>query len=68
VSKGFESWGHGVDLQRKNALIRERQRANRVGGVIDRRFGENDPNLDPEEQMLERFAREKQVQVLTVSY
>jgi nucleolar protein 14 len=51
-------------LQRKNALIKERQRANRAGGVIDRRFGENDPNLDPEEQMLERFAREKQVQVL----
>jgi nucleolar protein 14 len=64
VSKGLWSWGSRVDLQRKNALIKERQRANRVGGVIDRRFGENDPNLDPEEQMLERFAREKQAQLI----
>jgi Nop14-like family len=30
------------------------------GGVIDRRFGENE-GIDPEERMLERFTREKQV-------
>ena len=41
--------------------MKERVRRNRTGGVIDRRFGENDPGMDPEERMLERFAREKQV-------
>lgn len=41
--------------------MKERQRRQRAGGVIDRRFGENDPNMDPEEKMLERFAKEKQV-------
>jgi nucleolar protein 14 len=32
----------------------------RVGGITDRRFGENDPTMAPEERMLERFAQEKQ--------
>ena len=41
--------------------MKERERRNRTGGVLDRRFGENDPDMDPEERMLERFAREKQV-------
>lgn len=36
------------------------QRRNKVGGILDRRFGENDPTMTPEEKMLERFAREKQ--------
>lgn len=35
------------------------QRRNKVGGILDRRFGENDPTMTPEEKMLERFAREK---------
>ena len=42
-------------------MIKERERRNRTGGLIDRRFGESDPDMDPEERMLERFAREKQV-------
>jgi hypothetical protein len=42
--------------------VKDRQRRKREGGVIDRRFGENDDDMDPEEKMLERFAREKQVQ------
>lgn len=33
---------------------------NRRGGIIDKRFGENNPSLTPEERMLERFTREKQ--------
>jgi nucleolar protein 14 len=41
--------------------MKERQRRKRAGGMIDKRFGENDPNMDPEEKMLERVAREKQV-------
>ncbi|KAF8272106.1 nucleolar protein 14 [Lactarius quietus] len=32
----------------------------RAGGILDRRFGENDPTLTPEERMLERFTRERQ--------
>jgi nucleolar protein 14 len=36
------------------------QRRNKVGGIIDRRFGENDPTMAPEDKMLERFTREKQ--------
>lgn len=32
----------------------------RRGGIIDKRFGENNPSLTPEERMLERFTREKQ--------
>ncbi|ESU13157.1 hypothetical protein FGSG_13033 [Fusarium graminearum PH-1] len=38
----------------------EERRRNKVGGIIDRRFGENDPTMAPEDKMLERFAREKQ--------
>lgn len=36
------------------------QRRNKVGGILDRRFGENDPKMAPEDKMLERFALEKQ--------
>lgn len=36
------------------------RRRNKVGGILDRRFGEDDPNMAPEDKMLERFAREKQ--------
>ncbi|BDD57892.1 hypothetical protein MAP00_003216 [Monascus purpureus] len=33
---------------------------NKVGGILDRRFGENDPTMTPEEKAAERFARESQ--------
>lgn len=46
--------------RRKQTLTVDEQRKNKVGGIIDRRFGENDPTLAPEERMLERFARETQ--------
>ena len=35
-------------------------RRNKVGGILDRRFGENDPTMTPEERAAERFARESQ--------
>jgi nucleolar protein 14 len=38
----------------------ERRRRHKVGGIWDKRFGENDPTMAPEEKMLERFTREKQ--------
>ncbi|KAG9236496.1 nucleolar protein 14 [Amylocarpus encephaloides] len=36
------------------------QRRKKVGGIVDKRFGENDPSMAPEEKMLERFALENQ--------
>ncbi|KAF4637137.1 hypothetical protein G7Y89_g949 [Cudoniella acicularis] len=36
------------------------QRRKKVGGIVDKRFGENDPSMAPEEKMLERFTLEKQ--------
>lgn len=41
-------------------LLREFQDRGRVGGVVDRRFGENDPSMSIEERMLERFTKERQ--------
>ncbi|KAK8140500.1 nucleolar complex protein 14 [Apiospora sp. TS-2023a] len=49
-----------AEERRKQTLTVDAQRKNKVGGIIDRRFGENDPTLAPEERMLERFARETQ--------
>ena len=41
-------------------LLKEHASRHHAGGVVDRRFGENDPTMTPEERMLERFTREKQ--------
>ncbi|KAK6541177.1 nucleolar complex protein 14 [Orbilia ellipsospora] len=49
----------GEDNRRKTLLV-EMQQKNKVGGIIDRRFGENDPTMAPEDKMLERFTREQQ--------
>ncbi|KXJ95568.1 nucleolar protein 14 [Microdochium bolleyi] len=46
--------------RRRQTLLVEMNRRNKVGGIEDKRFGENDPSLAPEDKMLERFAREKQ--------
>ncbi|KAI5847010.1 nucleolar protein 14 [Tricharina praecox] len=48
---------------RKRTLLVEMQKRNKVGGIVDRRFGENDPTMAPEDRMLERFTREKQRRV-----
>jgi nucleolar protein 14 len=40
--------------------LKEFQDRGRVGGVVDKRFGENDPSLSLEERMLERFTKERQ--------
>lgn len=45
---------------RRRQLLPEMQRRNKVGGVLDRRIGESDPTLTPEERALQRFTREKQ--------
>ncbi|MCJ1468259.1 nucleolar complex protein 14 [Pseudocyphellaria aurata] len=46
--------------KRRKTLLAEMQRRKKVGGILDRRFGENDPKMTPEERALERFVKEKQ--------
>ncbi|KAL8381781.1 hypothetical protein RB595_005849 [Gaeumannomyces hyphopodioides] len=46
--------------RRRETLLVEMQRRNKVGGILDRRIGENDPSMAPEEKALQRFAMEKQ--------
>lgn len=41
-------------------MLKEYEERDRAGGIVDRRFGENDPTMSLEERMLERFTREKQ--------
>ena len=36
------------------------QRRKKIGGMLDRRIGENDPAMTPEEKALQRFVKEKQ--------
>ncbi|KAI0176292.1 Nop14-like protein [Hypoxylon sp. FL1284] len=45
--------------RRRQTLLVELNRRHKVGGILDRRFGENDPHMTPEEKMRERFVREK---------
>ncbi|THG95876.1 hypothetical protein EW026_g5859 [Hermanssonia centrifuga] len=45
---------------RKKTLLKELENRDRSGGIVDRRFGENNPHMTPEERMLERFTRERQ--------
>jgi len=42
-------------------LLKELKNKGKAGGIVDKRFGEENPNLTPEEKMLERFTKEKQV-------
>lgn len=37
----------------------EYQQRGRVGGIVDRRYGENNPHLTAEEKMLKRFTHER---------
>ncbi|KAK2610920.1 hypothetical protein N8I77_004308 [Diaporthe amygdali] len=46
--------------RRKETLLVEMQRRNRIGGIFDRRFGEGDPSMTPEMAAAQRFALEKQ--------
>lgn len=41
-------------------MLTEIRRRHKVGGILDRRFGENDPTLTPEQKAAERFARENE--------
>ena len=45
---------------RRQTLLPEMQRRNKVGGIIDRRLHEGHSTMTPEEKMLQRYQREKQ--------
>lgn len=45
---------------RRSTLLPEMQRRNKTGGLVDRRIGEGDVGMTPEERATERFAMEKQ--------
>ncbi|KAF1946249.1 nucleolar protein-like protein 14 [Clathrospora elynae] len=49
----------GEELRRKS-LLPEMNRKNKVGGILDRRIGENDPTMSMEDRMMARFEREQQ--------
>ena len=46
--------------RRRETLLKELQSRNKVGGLLDRRFGENDPTMTPEQRAAERFARQQE--------
>ncbi|CAO2656932.1 Nn.00g057350.m01.CDS01 [Neocucurbitaria sp. VM-36] len=45
---------------RRKTLLPEMNRKNKVGGILDRRIGENDPTMTLEDRMMARFEREQQ--------
>lgn len=46
--------------RRRETLLKEMQSRNKVGALVDRRFGENDPTMTPEQRAAERFARQNE--------
>lgn len=50
-----------MQKQMKMQYDLERQKRGRTGGILDKRFGENDSHLSQEEKMLMRFTKERQV-------
>jgi nucleolar protein 14 len=47
-------------IQRRKTLLPQWLDRNRTGAVVDRRFGEDNPDMTPEEKALERFTFERQ--------
>jgi nucleolar protein 14 len=45
---------------RRKSLLPEMNRKNKVGGILDRRIGEDDPTMSLEDKMMARFEREQQ--------
>lgn len=48
------------EQMRRDTLLPELQRRNKTGGLVDRRIGEGDVDMTPEERANERYALEKQ--------
>ncbi|KAJ7506600.1 nucleolar protein 14 [Mycena galericulata] len=59
TGKPSQSKQAGIE-QRKKTLLVEYEEKGRAGGIVDRRFGENDPTMSVEARMLERFTKERQ--------
>lgn len=51
----------GEDYRLKNFNLKKNFK-NKKGGIVDKRFGENDSSLSNEEKMLNRFVKERQLQ------
>lgn len=49
-----------LSSQRRKTLLPQWLDRNRAGAVVDRRFGEDDPTMTPEERALQRFTFERQ--------
>lgn len=45
---------------RRRTLLPEMSKKNKVGGILDRRIGEDDPTMSLEDKMMARFEREQQ--------
>jgi nucleolar protein 14 len=45
---------------RRKTLLPEMNRRNKVGGILDRRIGEDDPTMTLDDRMMARFEREQQ--------
>lgn len=48
-----------ADAIRRKTLLPAIQNRHKVGGIVDRRIGENDPTMTPEERMLQRYAKQR---------
>ncbi|KAJ7639482.1 nucleolar protein 14 [Roridomyces roridus] len=59
TGKPAQSRQAGIEARKKTLLV-EYEGKGRAGGILDRRFGENDPSMSVDERMLERFTRERQ--------
>ncbi|KAI2614550.1 Nop14-like protein [Hypoxylon fragiforme] len=60
AAKGRPSEANSLGEERvSQTLLVELNRRHKVGGILDRRFGENDPHMAPEDKMRERFLKEK---------
>ncbi|OJA07999.1 hypothetical protein AZE42_01078 [Rhizopogon vesiculosus] len=60
-TKGQPAQSKQAGIQRREkTLLKEFQEKGRAGGIVDRRFGENDPSMSLDERMLERFTKERQ--------
>ncbi len=48
-------------LQRKKTLLQEYKLRHKTNRFIDRRLGEYEEDMTPEEKMIQRFVKQKQV-------
>lgn len=49
-----------AEKMRRDTIGREKERKGRVGGLLDRRFGEGRADLTPDQIQLERYTKERQ--------